>query len=313
MARPSARAFPSTIAWMCRPCRLHDKIQLTVGRQWVQPLGRQQSFSTTKYHSAAEVQIRAAPEIDLEDSTSVPARILPRSPSYFTASPVFNDHLLLLQSLVKKHASLPTAPPDQIPRPAWLKLNQYRSSTGEQVAASKYSKVLVLLTRLNKIHPRYCPKEVRQILSRFRRPGSEEIQKAKPGKIDDYGRSVGIGRRKESSAKVYLVEGTGDVLVNGRSIVQAFPRPHDRESALWALKITQRMDKYNVFALVSGGGTTGQAESITLALAKALLVHEPALKPALRRAGCVTSDPRRVERKKPGRLKARKKPAWVKR
>jgi len=169
------------------------------------------------------------------------------------------------------------------------------------------------LTRLNKIHPRICPKEVKQVLSNFRRPGAEEIQKAKPGTIDEYGRSVGIGRRKESSAKVYLVEGTGEVLVNGRSLVQSFPRTHDRESALWALKITERMDKYNVFALVSGGGVTGQAESITLALAKALLVHEPALKPALRRAGCVTSDPRRVERKKAGRLKARKRPTWVKR
>ena len=79
------------------------------------------------------------------------------------------------------------------------------------------------------------------------------------------------------------MEGTGEVLVNGKNIVQAFPRLHDRESALWALKVTQRLDKYNVWALVEGGGVTGQAESITLALARALLVHEPALKPALRR------------------------------
>ena len=86
------------------------------------------------------------------------------------------------------------------------------------------------------------------------------------------------------------MEGTGEVLVNGRSLVQSFPRIHDRESAMWALKITQRMDKYNVFALVSGGGLTGQAESITLALAKALLVHEPALKPALRRGKSFLSD-----------------------
>ena len=120
-------------------------------------------------------------------------------------------------------------------------------------------------------------------MDKFRRPGAREVTKAKPGKIDEYGTAIAVGRRKESSAKVYLVEGTGEVLVNGRSLVQAFPRPHDRESALWALKITERMDKYNVFALVSGGGVTGQAESVTLALAKALLVHEPALKPALRR------------------------------
>jgi small subunit ribosomal protein S9 len=241
---------------------------------------RHQSFSTTK-PSPADVQVRPAAEIDF--SKSFPARILPASPSYFTASPVFNDHLLLLQSLVKKHSSLPTAPPDQTPRAVWLKLSQYRSSTGEKIAASKYTKALLLLTRLNKIHPRIRPKEVTQVLARFRRPGSEEVQKAKPGRVDEYGRSTGVGRRKESTAKVYLVEGTGEVLINGRSLVQVFPRLHDRESALWALKVTERIDKYNVFAMVSGGGVTGQAESITLALAKALLVHEPALKPALRR------------------------------
>lgn len=276
------QVVPSAVSWICRPCRIHNRFQVGAHRQWAQPRVYHKSFSTTR-SSSADVEVRAAPEIDLDEPTTIPARILPRSPSYFTASPAFNDHLLLLQSLVKKYISLPTAPPDQVPRPVWLKLSQYRSSTGEQVAASKYSKVLLLLTRLNKIHPRIRPKEVKKVLDRFRRPGSEAIQQAKPGQIDEYGRSVGIGRRKESTAKVYLVEGTGEVMINGRSLVQTFPRTHDRESALWALKITQRMDKYNVFALISGGGVTGQAESLTLALAKALLVHEPALKPALRR------------------------------
>ncbi|KAK4696010.1 small subunit ribosomal protein S9, partial [Lecanoromycetidae sp. Uapishka_2] len=135
----------------------------------------------------------------------------------------------------------------------------------------------------------------------------------RPSIIDEVGRACGVGRRKSSSAKVYLVQGEGEVLVNGKSINTAFGRIHDRESALWALKATGRMDKYNVWALVSGGGSTGQAEAITLGAAKALMVFEPALKPALRRAGCVTRDPRRVERKKPGHVKARKMPAWVKR
>jgi len=310
MARSSVQALPSAISLACRQCRIHNRAQSRARSQWLRIALRHQNFSTARA-SPADVQVRAASEIDF--SQSIPARILPASPSYFTASPVFNDHLLLLQSLVKKHSSLPVAPPDQTPRAVWLKLSQYRSSTGEKIAASKYTKALLLLTRLNKIHPRIRPKEVTQVLDRFRRPGSEEVQKAKPGRVDEYGRSTGVGRRKESTAKVYLVEGTGDVLINGRSLVQVFPRLHDRESALWALKATERVDKYNVFAMVSGGGVTGQAESITLALAKALLVHEPALKPALRRAGCVTSDMRRVERKKPGRLKARKRPTWVKR
>jgi small subunit ribosomal protein S9 len=162
-------------------------------------------------------------------------------------------------------------------------LSQYRTKVGEPVTASKYAKILLLLGRLNRIHPQLRTKELREVMEQFRRPGSAELQKPKVQILDAYGRAKGIGRRKESSARVYLVEGTGEVLINGKSIVQAFPRLHDRESALWALKATQRMDKYNVWALVKGGGVTGQAESITLALARALLVHEPALKPALRR------------------------------
>ena len=79
------------------------------------------------------------------------------------------------------------------------------------------------------------------------------------------------------------MEGTGEVLVNGKTLAEAFGKVHDRESAIWALKATERVDKYNVWALVEGGGTTGQAEALTLAIAKALLAHEPLLKPALRR------------------------------
>ncbi|OAA71594.1 37S ribosomal protein S9 [Cordyceps fumosorosea ARSEF 2679] len=114
-------------------------------------------------------------------------------------------------------------------------------------------------------------------------------------------------------ARAFVVEGTGEVLVNGKTLGEAFGRVHDRESAIWALLATGRLDKYNVWALVEGGGTTGQAEAMTMAVAKGLLAHEPALKPALRKAGCITRDPRKVERKLHGHVKARKSPAWVKR
>lgn len=109
-----------------------------------------------------------------------------------------------------------------------------------------------------------------------------------PPRLDKHGRARGMGRRKESSAQVYLVEGNGQVMVNGRDLVEFFPRLHDRESALWALKTTDRLNKYNVWAVARGGGVTGQAESITLALARALLVHEPALKPTLRKGKQIT-------------------------
>lgn len=173
--------------------------------------------------------------------------------------------------------------------------------------------MLGILRRLSYIHPTLMPADVTAILDRFRRIVDPSVNRPRPIFVDEHGRARAIGRRKESAAAVWLVEGDGDVRVNGKSLARAFGRAHDRESAVWPLTATQRMDKYNVWAVVRGGGTTGQAEALTLAVARALLVHEPGLKPALRRAGVVTRDPRMVERKKPGKLKARKMPAWVKR
>jgi len=189
----------------------------------------------------------------------------------------------------------------------------YRNISGETVKAAKYHKIIEILHRLNHIHPSVMPAEVQRALNNYKRDVNPHENVAKPIPIDQFGRALGVGRRKSSTARAWLVEGTGEVLINGKTLAEAFGRVHDRESAIWALKATDRIDKYNLWALVSGGGTTGQAEALTLAVGKALLSHEPALKPALRRAGCVTRDPRRVERKKPGHLKARKMPTWVKR
>jgi len=154
---------------------------------------------------------------------------------------------------------------------------------GELVRASKYHKILDILRRLNQIHPSLMPESLREAMEPYKRDVNPYGIIPRPGTIDSDGRAYGVGRRKSSSARVYLVQGEGEVLVNGKSINSAFGRIHDRESALWALKATGRADKYNVWALVSGGGSTGQAEAITLGLARALMVHEPMLKPALRR------------------------------
>lgn len=270
MAQRSLYSFAGRASWTCRRCRMNQWTQIS-------------QFSTTTTRKE-ESSLRAAPEIDFSKTNfDAPARIIPASPSYFTGEPVFNDNLLLLQNLLTRHQAIPQVPADRAPRMAWLKLSQYRTNTGETIGAAKYAQILRLLTRLNRIHPQLRPSEVTKIFEQYQRPGSAKLQLAKPGTIDADGRSKGVGRRKESSAQVSLVEGTGEILVNGKSIIDAFPRLHDRESAVWALKVSERMDKYNVFALISGGGVTGQAEAMTLAVAKALLVHEPALKPILRR------------------------------
>ncbi|KAF9884348.1 37S ribosomal protein S9, mitochondrial [Aspergillus nanangensis] len=270
--------------------------------------------STRGYATTADPDpVPAASEIDFEQFTVQPARVIPASPAYFSGSPKFIDHLLNLESICARYASLPTVAPGDAPRMAWFKLAQFRDFVGESVPTKKYKNLVKILHRLNRIDQAMVPMEVRDTLKTFLRPGNPYGLKPAPATVDDMGRARGRGKRKTSSAVVHLVEGEGDVLINGKTLVDAFPRLHDRESATWPLRCTSRLDKYNVWANVRGGGVTGQAEAVTLALARALLVHEPALKPLLRKAGAITVDARRVERKKPGHVKARKMPAWVKR
>lgn len=210
-------------------------------------------------------------------------RVVPASPSYFSAKPTFTDDFLSLSALLRKIATLPVIPPAEAPKVAWKTIDQYRIMTNEPVKTQRYHKMLHILRRLNTIHPSLMPDEVVQAMLRYKKASQPGDIKPKPGVIDELGRAKGVGRRKTSSAVAWLVEGEGEVLVNGKSLSQFFGRLHHRESAVWALKATQRLDKYNVFALVQGGGLTGQAEAMTLAVAKSLLVHEPALKPAIRR------------------------------
>ncbi|OTB16944.1 hypothetical protein K445DRAFT_10487 [Daldinia sp. EC12] len=238
---------------------------------------------------------------------------MPLSPSYFSRHTQFNDSFVLVQDLARKYGRLPILPPNQAPRIAWKTKEQYRLAVGEAVKARDYASCIALAKRLNQIHPDLMPEEVQKGLRPFKRDINFYLNRAKPILVDRFGRSHGVGRRKSSVARAWLVQGTGEVLINGKTLNDAFGRVHDRESALWGLKVMDRMDKYNVWALVEGGGTTGQAEALAMAVSKALAVHEPALKTPLKKAGCLTRDPRKVERKKPGHVKARKMPTWVKR
>ncbi|EKG12596.1 Ribosomal protein S9 [Macrophomina phaseolina MS6] len=281
------------------------------------------SFSTSAGRNAegsdpSGPRFQAAPPIEFGDeSTNVPllnrVRVVPSSPSYFTAKPTFTDDFLELQAVLRKYIALPTIEPIHAPRVAWKSLGEYKVQTNEPIRIAKWRKLQKILQRLNYIHPTVMPEEVTRVVEKYKRAINPYDRQPSPKTLDEMGRGMGVGRRKTSSAVAWLVEGEGEVLINGKSLTETFSRIHDRESAIWALKATSRVDKYNVWALVRGGGTTGRAEALTLAIARALMVHEPGLKPALRRAGCITRDPRKVERKKPGHVKARKMPTWVKR
>jgi len=164
--------------------------------------------------------------------------------------------------------------------------------------------------------------------------------------LDEYGRSYTLGRRKTSTARVWMIKvqnkgeeskvaedesattsvstllspsvkvpspSTTSILVNGVLISEYLPLPADREAVLRPLKLAGLLGAYNVFALVRGGGTSGQSGALALAISRACVAHVPEVDHILRKANLMKRDPRMVERKKTGLAKARKAYAWVKR
>ena len=123
----------------------------------------------------------------------------------------------------------------------------------------------------------------------------------------------GTGRRKSSTARVYLRPGSGNITVNSRPLDTFFGRKTARMIVRQPLELTDLEGKFDVTVRVSGGGTTGQAGAIRHGLTRALLVYDGALRPSLRKAGFVTRDAREVERKKVGLRKARRATQYSKR
>jgi len=113
------------------------------------------------------------------------------------------------------------------------------------------------------------------------------------------------GRRKTSVARAYLTKGNGNIIVNGRDYKEYFKTPTLQYYVLQSLNNAKVANEYDVKINVNGGGTTGQAQAIRLAIAKALVEVNPEFKSALRAEGLMTRDPRMVERKKFGQKKAR--------
>ncbi|HMN25454.1 MAG TPA: 30S ribosomal protein S9 [Ignavibacteriaceae bacterium] len=122
-----------------------------------------------------------------------------------------------------------------------------------------------------------------------------------------------IGRRKTAVARVILRSGTGKITVNDKEFEHFFPQLLSREDILLPFKATDTLGKFDVHANVNGGGTTGQAQSIRLGIARALLEMNPEYRVQLKVDGLLTRDPRMVERKKYGQPKARKRFQFSKR
>lgn len=263
-----------------------------------------------------------------------PLRIIPQLQTFYSANPMHDNNIDKLENLLRKYIKLPSTnnllkthgntsteiDPTKLlqsqnsSRPLWLSFKDYTViGGGSRLKPTQYTELLFLLNKLHSIDPQLMNDDIKNELAHYYKNTSQETNKVTIPKLDEFGRSVGIGRRKSATAKVYVVRGEGQVLVNNRQINDYFVKLKDRESVMYPLQVINGIANYNVFITTSGGGSTGQADAAGLAIGKALIAFNPLLKTRLHRAGCLTTDYRRVERKKPGKVKARKSPTWVKR
>ncbi len=133
----------------------------------------------------------------------------------------------------------------------------------------------------------------------------QSIQPTEP-KIDNLGRSYATGRRKDSTARVWVKRGSGVMTVNGKEMLNYFARPVLQMQLNHVFEIANRVKEFDVTATVKGGGLSGQAGAVKHGISKALSLFEPELRATLKSAGLLTRDSRTVERKKYGKAKARK-------
>ncbi len=125
-------------------------------------------------------------------------------------------------------------------------------------------------------------------------------------KVDQFGRAYATGKRKNAVARVWVKPGKGVITINGKTSDAYFARPVLRMMINQPFKVTNREGEFDVICTVTGSGLSGQAGAVRHGISKALSDYEPELRPALKRAGFMTRDPRVVERKKYGKAKARR-------
>ncbi len=125
-------------------------------------------------------------------------------------------------------------------------------------------------------------------------------------KLDSLGRAYATGKRKDAVARVWLKPGKGRIIVNDKDHAQYFARPVLQMLLMQPIRAVNRADQFDIMATVRGGGLSGQAGAVRHGISKALTYYEPELRPTLKKGGFLTRDSRTVERKKYGRMKARR-------
>ena len=257
-----------------------------------------------------------------------PPKPIPDSPSFYTTRSVYNDQVVYLtraigraQHLLRSHHLLPL--PDfaraSLPPlcPTWKNQIEMASSFDTKMSMGRYRKVVKLLNQLNDYHRiatlgsvHILAEKIRSITSMFEDEKKAVLAREKKKKVelDEHGRSYTSGKRKTSSARVWMIpvqapkqEPTPDellgltethptysvttttILVNNLPINEYFGLPTDRERITRPLRIAGVLGKYNIFAIVRGGGTTGQSGALAQGISKAIVAHEPDFETLFRR------------------------------
>lgn len=245
-------------------------------------------------------------------------RVIPALKTFFGGNPVHEENMNKLNAILRRYINLPTRvlTDAELKAGRFISIEKYREMTnsGARLKGLHYKELTSVLHRLRSIDSQLMPTEVSEILAKYTHSVKESAAVSRKLKtVDEFGRAHGKAKRKTSMAEAWIVRGDGESLINGRLIVDYFPRDTDRRKIVYPFQVVEQEGQYNIFVNVSGGGVSGQVEATMYAIARALVVVNPLLKPRLKKAGLMTSDARIVERKKPGKVKARKMPTWVKR
>lgn len=245
-------------------------------------------------------------------------RVVPTLKTFFGGNPSHEENINRLNAIVRKYINLPTrvVGSEELLNSKFIGIDAYREicQSGTRLKETHYKELTTLLNRLRQIDLELMPAEVKAILDEFKSSSSIFTQVIKKTKtLDEFGRAEAVGKRKCAVANILLVKGEGESLINGQSLVKYFPDVTHRKRISYPFQVIAQEGNYNIFATVTGGGVAAQAEAVMYGIAKALVIHNPLLKPRLYKAGLMTRDTRIVERKKPGLVKARKAPTWVKR
>ena len=293
------------------------------------------SFTTTPRQTARQ-QGRSEKVQVLGDGWAEARLPIPTSPNFYTTRAMFYDQLTQLEraagrseAFLRHHHLLPlpdfaraSLPPLQ---PVWKDLLEMNVEFKTKLSTPRYRKVIKVLNQLNDFQriaqTGGCPQledRLRDILSMYESSKKEALLargKKKPVVLDEYGRSYTLGKRKTSSARVWMIPvqqpetsqaetpealllgaekqrfpvTTTTILVNNMPLNQFFPLPADRERITRPLKVAGALGKYNIFALVRGGGTTGQSGALSHGIAKGIVAHDPELETMFRRGTRGTS------------------------